>query len=78
MGVIMGDLLAKDLGMHWVVYEDAHGRSRALRYRDSDEYLFPITMISRRQEADNNTPVAVIYQKAYDIIAPLRPELPFR
>jgi hypothetical protein len=35
-------------------------------------------MISRRQEADNDTPVAVIYQKAYDIIAPLRPELPFR
>lgn len=78
MGVIMGDLLAKDLGMHWVVYEDAHGRSRALRYRESDEYLFPITMISRRREADNNTPVAVIYQKAYDIIAPLRPDLPFR
>ena len=46
--------------------------------RQSDEYLFPVTMISRRQEADNNTPVAVIYQKAYDIIAPLRPALPFR
>ena len=78
MGVIMGDLLAANLDMHWVIYEDAKGRSRALRYRESDEYLFPITMISRRQEADNNTPVAVIYQKAYDIIAPLRPELPFR
>ncbi|MEE4146948.1 MAG: DUF3806 domain-containing protein [Halieaceae bacterium] len=78
MGVILGDLLAADLDMHWVVYEDAHGRSRALRYRESDEYLFPITMISRRQEAENDTPVAVIYQKAYDIIAPLRPALPFR
>jgi hypothetical protein len=78
MGVIMGDLLAADLDMHWVIYEDAHGRSRALRYRESDEYLFPITMISRRQEADNRTPVAAIYQKAYDIIAPLQPALPFR
>ncbi len=78
MGVIMGDLLAADLDMHWVIYEDAHGRSRALRYKESDEYLFPVTMISRRQEADNNTPVALIYQKAYDIIAPLRPALPFR
>ena len=78
MGVVMGDLLAVDLDMHWVIYEDAAGRSRALRYRDSQEYLFPITMISRRQEADNHTPVAVIYQKAYDIIDPLRPELPFR
>ena len=78
MGVIMGDLLAADLDMHWVIYEDALGRSRALRYRQSQEYLFPITMISRRQEADNHTPVTAIYQKAYDIIDPLRPELPFR
>lgn len=78
MGVIMGDLLAADLNMHWVIYEDAIGRTRALRYRQSQEYLFPITMIARRQEADNQTPVAVIYQKAYDIIDPLRPELPFR
>lgn len=78
MGVIMGDLLAADLDMHWVIYEDRQGRSRALRYRETEEYLFPITMISRRQEADNHTPVAAIYQKAYDIIAPLRPDLPFR
>ena len=78
MGVIMGDLLAAGLDMHWVIYEDAHGRSRALRYKETDEYLFPITMISRRQEADNHTPVADIYQKAHDIIAPLKPALPFR
>jgi hypothetical protein len=78
MGVIMGDLLAADLNMHWVIYEDNLGRSRALRYRKSQEYLFPITMISRRQEADNDTAVAAIYQKAYAIIDPLRPELPFR
>jgi hypothetical protein len=78
MGVVMGDLLAADLDMHWVIYEDSHGRSRALRYKESDEYLFPITMISRRQEADSHTPVAEIYQKAYDIIAPLRPPVPFQ
>ena len=78
MGIIMGDLLAADLSMHWVIYEDARGRSRALRYRETQEYLFPVTMISRRQEVDNHTPVAAIYQKAYDIIDPLRPALPFR
>ncbi|MEM8561340.1 MAG: DUF3806 domain-containing protein [Pseudomonadota bacterium] len=78
MGVIMGDLLAADLGMQWVVYIDNLGRSRALRYKNSDEYLFPITMISRRREVGNATPVTVIYQNAYDIIDPLRQELPFR
>jgi hypothetical protein len=78
MGVIMGDLLAADLGLHWVIYEDAMGRSRALRYKQSDDYLFPMTMISRRQEADNHTPVAEIYQKAYDIMAASKPALPFQ
>ncbi len=78
MGIILGDLLANDLDMHWIVYEDPAGRSRALRYRESDNYLFPVTMISRRREAGSDTPVKTIYQKAYDIIAPLRPPLPFQ
>lgn len=77
MGVIMGDLLAEDLGMHWVIYEDRQGRSRALRYRETSEYLFPITMISRRRQVGNDTPVAEIYEKAHALIAPLRQPLPF-
>jgi len=78
MGVIMGDLLAAELAMHWVIYEDGLGRSRALRYRDTENYLFPITMISRRREAGNLTPVADIYRKAFDIIAPLRTPGPYQ
>ncbi len=77
MGLVMGDLLAAELDMHWVIYEDQLGRSRALRYRDSDNYLFPMTMVSRRREAGNSLPVEAIYQKAHDIIAPLRQPLPF-
>ena len=46
----MGDLLAVELGMHWIVYEDDMGRSRALRYQQSEVVLFPITMIARRRE----------------------------
>lgn len=78
MGVILGDLLAADLDMHWVIYEDAEGRSRALRYAQSNNYLFPITMIARRREVDNQTSVQEIYQKAYDIINDSRPALPFQ
>jgi len=78
MGVIMGDLLAADLDMHWIIYEDAEGRSRALRYEKSDNYLFPITMIARRREVGNETSVQEIYQKAYDIIIQSRPALPFQ
>ena len=78
MGIVLGDLLAADLDLHWVIYRDNVGRSRALRYRQSDEYLFPATMISRRREADNRKTVADIYQKAYDIMAARKPALPFQ
>ena len=78
MGMVLGDLLADELDMHWVVYEDHVGRSRALRYRDSDNFLFPVTMISRRREAGSDTAVGDMYQRAVDIIAPLRNPLPFR
>jgi hypothetical protein len=78
MGILLGDLLARELDMHWVVYEDKLGRSRALRYRDTDLYLFPVTMISRRWEGGAYTPVADIYQKAVDTISPALPTLPFQ
>ena len=50
MGVVFGDLLGDRLDMNWVIYRDNKGRSRALRFRQMDVYLFPVTMISRRQE----------------------------
>ena len=50
MGVVFGDLLGDRLDMDWVVYRDNKGRSRALRSRQMGVYLFPVTMISRRQE----------------------------
>ena len=78
MGVVLGDLLAAELDMHWVVYEDRIGRSRALRYRDTDIYLFPVTMISRRREADNDTPVSAIYDSARGTVERLRPDQPYR
>ena len=78
MGVVLGDLLAAELGMHWVIYEDTAGRSRALRYQESEVFLFPITMIARRREVGDQTPVVVIYQKAYDIIDASRPPAPFQ
>lgn len=78
MGVVLGDLLAEELDMHWVIYEDEVGRSRALRYRQSDNYLFPATMVSRRREAGDLTPVQEIYDKAVGIIRPLQDPLPFQ
>lgn len=77
MGIVLGDVLAQELGLHWVVYKDRLGRSRALRDGDTDTYLFPVTMISRRREVDNRTPVADIYHKASEIVALSRPSTPY-
>ena len=78
LGVIMGDLLAEELGLDWVIYEDKLGRSRALRYRQTDNYLFPITMISRRREVDNTETVTEIYQRAKASMAAVIEPLPFQ
>jgi hypothetical protein len=78
MGVVLGDLLAAELGMKWVIYEDRYGRSRALQLGSSDNFLFPITMISRRVAAGAQVDVTAVYEKAYKIIEPYRTPLPFR
>ncbi len=73
MGIVLGDLLGQKLDMDWVVYRDRAGRSRALRYRSTDVYLFPVTMISRRREAGNTKPVVIIYEQAIDATLPQLP-----
>ena len=78
MGVVMGDHLAQEFGLHWVIYTDPRGRSRALRYQDSDTYLFPMTMISRRREVGNTETVTDIYNRAAAIINNVAPPLPYQ
>ncbi|MED5314945.1 MAG: DUF3806 domain-containing protein [Pseudomonadota bacterium] len=73
MGLVFGDLLGDRLGMQWVVYRDRQGRSRALRYRNRDVFLFPMTMISRRQEAGSNRRLRPLFD---DTVAETRPLLP--
>jgi hypothetical protein len=78
MGVVMGDLLAAELDMDWVIYEDRYGRSRALKLSNSENYLFPITMISRRAEVGATVQVAQIYRKAVGLMRPHMQSMPFR
>ena len=75
---MLGDLLAGELGLDWVMYDDASGRSRALHDAQTDTYLFPVTMISRRQQVGNEKPVAAIYVDAKAVVEQARPRLPFQ
>lgn len=78
MGIVMGDLLLKELGMKWVIYEDKAGRSRALRLGTSEIYLFPATMIARRREVGNTATVQSIYNKAVATVKRQKEPLPFQ
>ena len=73
MGVVFGDLLGERLDMDWVVYRDSKGRSRALRYRKIEVYLFPVTMISRRQEGGSERRLKPLFD---DTVRDTRPLLP--
>ena len=73
MGLVFGDLLGDRLSMHWVVYRDRKGRSRALRFRDLDVFLFPITMISRRQELGSDRRLRPLFDET---VAETKPMLP--
>jgi len=57
MGVVLGDVFVQELGMAWIVVEDEYGRDPAVRLGDSGIILFPLTMISKRVERDEEVDV---------------------
>ena len=78
LGIVLGDLLAKELQMDWVIFEDEVGRSRALRFGDSESLLFPVTMLARRKEGGGRTDVQEIYDSAVAMALAEREPLPFQ
>lgn len=64
MGIILGQLLADEHGVDWVIYIDKRGRSRALQIKPHREVIFPATMISRRVNGGASVDVKALYDKA--------------
>ena len=48
IGVIFGDILVKQHRLKWVFYEDEDGSSKALQWKETANFVFPITLFSRR------------------------------
>ena len=57
----LGDVLVAQAGYRWIRFEDAKGRSRALRSRDGKTVAFPVTAISRILDMNHKPDVAGIY-----------------
>lgn len=78
MGLILGSLLASERGLHWIVYIDAVGRSRALQVTGFDkDFIFPTTQISRKVEVGSKVNVAQVYKILEQSITDIRKKPPF-
>ncbi len=63
LGVVFGDILVREMNLHWISYEDDVGVSKALRWRDTENYVFPVTMFSKRVQFNEDIDVFAIYAK---------------
>ena len=70
-GLAFGEVLAHELGLHWVMYEDQYGRDPALRYQETSIVVFPLTMLSKRIEDKKRADL----QSIFDQTAKLIPDL---
>ncbi len=61
MGVVLGDVFVQDMGFHWIVIEDEHGRDPAIKFQSTSVILFPLTMISKRIERGETVDVFDLY-----------------
>lgn len=79
MGVVMGNVLLADFPqtLEWKVYRDKAGRSRAVCAKNTQECLFPVTMLSRRMEVGVNPNVRKIYDDAVASMASYLPQMPY-
>lgn len=78
LGAVLGNVMEAEVEqLHWKIYEDEEGRSRALCIANTQHCLFPITMLSRRMTVGLKPNVQEIYDNAMELIAPYLPQLPY-
>jgi hypothetical protein len=72
LGIVLGDVFASEHDLRWVIVEDEYGRDPALRYRNTSNLVFPLTMISKRVEDGKKVDLQAIYDGVSDLIADFR------
>ena len=63
LGIVFGDILVTEHGLEWVSYEDDIGSSKALRWRNTENYVFPVTLFSKRIQFNEKINVPEVYNK---------------
>lgn len=63
LGIVFGDILVNEYDLHWVSYEDDIGISKALRWEETENYVFPVTVFSKRVQFDEDIDIVAVYNK---------------
>ncbi|GMO62551.1 MAG: hypothetical protein Ta2A_09250 [Treponemataceae bacterium] len=61
LGITFGDILSQQLSLNWIEVEDKYGIDPALRYKNTSILLFPLTMISKRIENDEQVNIKELF-----------------
>ena len=63
LGVVLGDVLASELPLRWVMITDEYGTDPTLRLKDTSVNINALTMISKRVERDEPVDVFRLLQQ---------------
>jgi hypothetical protein len=68
LGICLGDALAQELLMDWVLVDDEYGRSPALNWPGTTIYTFPQTLISKRIEQGEIVDVKGLFEDTAELV----------
>ena len=68
LGICLGDALAQELLMDWVIVDDEYSRSPALNWPGTTIYTFPQTLISKRIERGEIVDVKVLFESVAEAV----------
>ena len=63
LGIVFGDVLVNEYGLSWVSYEDDVGTSKALRWKKTENYVFPVTLFSKRVQFKENINMTGVFEE---------------
>ena len=63
LGIVFGDVLVNEYGLEWVSYEDDLGMSKALRWKKTENYVFPVTLFSKRVQFKEDIDMTGVFEE---------------
>lgn len=69
LGVVLGDVLASELPLRWMMITDGYGTDPTLRFKNTSININALTMISKRVERDEPVDVSQLLQQNREALA---------